>query len=122
MVEHNFQFLQLAVFGSARNKSAFSEEDKKKYLESWSRPGAILAGVNYYRAFPRSYKGSGIIKVPTLVIWGLGDIFLLPKQLDRMPEFVRNLKIIKIEHSSHWIIQDEPDRVTAEIVEFINTI
>ena len=120
LLENNYQFLQLAVFAGPRNQKAFSKEDKEKYFAAWSQPSAVLAGVNYYRAFPHTYKGSGIIDVPTLVIWGLKDMFLLPLQLERMSELVKNLKIIRCENGSHWILHDEPDLVVAEIKTFIN--
>lgn len=117
--ENNFQFLQLAVFAGARNPKAFTKEDKKRYFEAWSQPGAITAGVNYYRAFPTSYKGTGMIDVPTLVIWGMRDIFLRPKLLDRIPEFVKDLRVVRIEDSSHWILHDAPLDVIKLIKDFM---
>ena len=119
LIENNYQGLQLAVFSGSRNRKAFDKEDRKRYISAWSQPGAITAGVNYYRAFRPPYKGDGIIKVPTLVIWGMKDIFLLPKLLDNLDDFVSDLKIIRSEKSSHWILQDDPDLVIKSIKQFI---
>ncbi|MHA1145602.1 MAG: alpha/beta fold hydrolase [Candidatus Helarchaeota archaeon] len=119
LLENDFQGLQLAVFAGPRNRKAFSKEDRKRYFDAWSRPGAISAGVNYYRAFPYSYKGTGIIKVPTLVIWGMKDIYLLPQQLIHMSDYVENLKIIRSEKSTHWILHDDPALVVQSMRDFI---
>jgi len=50
LMDNDFQFLKMVVFGMVKKKNAISEFDKEKYIESWSQPGAINAGLNYYRA------------------------------------------------------------------------
>ncbi|MBA7656734.1 Haloalkane dehalogenase [subsurface metagenome] len=110
LFENNFQALQLSVFGTAKNKKAFSEFDKEKYIEAWSQPGALTGGVNYYKA-NRSYEEwSGIINVPTLVIFGMKDIFVLPKVLEGLEDFIKDLKIVRIEELNYdtydWIFTD----------------
>lgn len=116
--ENDYQGLKLAIFGTANRKS-FSKEDKKEYLKAWSQPNAIRSGIYYYTAFNKPYEGSGMIKMPTLIIWGMKDMFLLPKILDGFPTYVQNLKIIKIEKSTHWVMHDAPDLVIKSIREFL---
>jgi len=119
LFENNFQALQLSVFGTAKNKKAFSEFDKEKYIEAWSQPGALTGGVNYYRA-NRSYEEwSGIINVPTLVIFGMKDIFVLPKVLKGLENFIKDLKIVRIENASHWVMHDDPELVNSSIQSFL---
>lgn len=119
LFENNFQALQLSVFGTAKNKKAFSEFDKEKYIEAWSQPGALTGGVNYYRA-NRSYEEwSGIINVPTLVIFGMKDIFVLPKVLEGLEDFIKDLKIVRIENASHWVMHDDPELVNSSIQSFL---
>lgn len=119
LFENNFQALQLSVFGTAKNKKAFSEFDKEKYIEAWSQPGALTGGVNYYKA-NRSYEEwSGIINVPTLVIFGMKDIFVLPKVLEGLEDFIKALKIVRIENASHWVMQDDPELVNSSIQSFL---
>ncbi|TFF89354.1 MAG: alpha/beta hydrolase [Promethearchaeota archaeon] len=117
--QNNYQGLKLAVFGSA-NKNSFSQKDKNKYLRAWSQPGAIKSGIYYYTAFDMPYEAAGIIKVPTLIIWGMKDMFLLPKLLEGISDYVKDLKIVKSEKSTHWILHDDPDFVIENIREFIN--
>lgn len=120
LVRNDFQLLKFAVFGNARKKDAFTEFDKQKYIEAWSKAGAILGGVNYYRA-NTSFEGwSGIIKVPTLVMHGMKDSYVKPGVLEGLDEYVKDLTIVKSEESSHWILQDDPELVVSNIRKFIS--
>lgn len=99
-----------------------SEFDMEKYVEAWAQPGAIQAGLHYYRAsvkdtFTASWDGS--IKVPTLVMHGMNDIALTPKIVDGLEEYVKDLKIVKIENATHWVMKDAPEKVNSSIKEFI---
>ncbi len=116
---HDFQMLKFAVFQNSREKDAFSEDDKARYMEAWSQPNALKASTNYYRA-NRSYEGwSGMIEVPTLVIFGMKDTYIKPLVLENLSEYVPNLKIVKSERSSHWVMHDDPHTVISSIKEFI---
>ena len=123
LIDQDFQFLKLVVFGMPKKKNAISEFDKEKYVEAWSQPGAINAGLNYYRATFKSMSETGdwtgIINVPTLVIHGMKDIALTPKILEGLSDYVKDLKIVRVENASHWVMVDEPEVVISSIKEFI---
>jgi len=119
LLENNYQVLQLTIFGTASNRKAFTKEDKEIYMKAWAQPNAIISGVNYYKAFSGENQGTGLIKVPTLDIWGMKDIFILPVQLENLPKYVNDLKIIRSENASHWIMYDDPQLVINNIKEFI---
>ncbi len=119
LLDNDYQVLQLTIFGMVKNKKAFTSKDKELYLNAWAEPNAIISGVNYYKAFSKGYKGSGLIEVPTLVLWGMKDMYLLPIQLEDLPKYVKNLKIIHIENASHWIMHDDPQHVIKEIKDFV---
>jgi len=117
--KNDYQMLKFAVFQNTRNKEAFSKEDKEKYLEAWAQPNALKTSVNYYRANRRYNEWSGIIKVPTLVIFGMKDTYIKPLVLEGLSEYVNNLKIVKDAQSSHWIMHDNPELVVSSIREFL---
>jgi len=119
LLQNDMMGLKAAVFGTTRKRGAFTEEDKQKYIESWSQPNSILSGVNYYRANRSIEQSSGVIKVPTLVIHGMKDNFVRPTVLEGLSEFVTNLQIVKAEKSSHWVMHDEPELVTSSIKDFV---
>ena len=114
VIENDFYWLKQAVF--TKN---FSDFDKEKYIEAWAQPGAIEAGVNYYRANMSFEQLTGIIKVPTLVIWGMKDVALTPQLLDGLGDYVNDLQIERNENATHWITHDEPEFVASKIREFI---
>lgn len=124
LMANDFQFLKLVVFGMPKKKNVLSEFDKEKYIEAWSQPGAINAGLNYYRAAVKSMFGggdwTGIINVPTLVIHGMKDIALTPRILEGLSDYVKDLKIVRIENASHWVMVDEPEVVISSVKEFIS--
>jgi len=116
LFEDDYKWLKWAVFSG--KKKDFTNFDKEQYLNAWKLPDAILCGVNYYRA-NTSYKDwSGQITVPTLVIHGMQDIAVLSTVLDGLPEYVDDLKIIRAENSSHWVMHDEPELVISSFKEF----
>lgn len=119
LYEDDYRTLKKAVFEDMFSKTNFTEFDKEKYIEAWSQPGAILGGVNYYRANTSFDEWTGIIELPTLVIWGMKDVALLPQQLEGLSDYVKNLKIVRSENSSHWITHDDPDLIVSSIKEFI---
>ncbi|MBW2092830.1 MAG: alpha/beta fold hydrolase, partial [Deltaproteobacteria bacterium] len=51
--ENNYARLFMAMLGNRGGANySLSLEDKKKYVQAWSQPGALTGGLNYYRAAP----------------------------------------------------------------------
>jgi len=121
LLKNDMMGLKAAVFGTTRRKDAFTEEDKRLYIESWSQPNSILRAVNYYRANRNITESVGVIEVPTLVIHGMKDNFVRPLVLDGLEELVKDLKIVRVERSSHWVMHDAPEIVCSSIKEFIKS-
>jgi epoxide hydrolase 4 len=110
----------------------FSDEDRRMYLEAWSRPGGLTGGLNWYRAArvgppsadapARSLVDVGqlpVIEVPTLVIWGEQDRALTTGNLDGLDQHVRNLTIRRVPDGTHWVVHEQPELITREIRAFI---
>ncbi len=133
--ENNYAGLMAALsqFGS---KWEMTQEDRLRYNEAWSRPGALTGGLNYYRASPLypptskddEEKIKGImnlphemleVKIPTLVIWGEQDQALLSGNLEGLGEYVGDLTIKRIPDGSHWVIHEQPELVNSLIREFL---
>ncbi len=120
LTQNDYMMLKVAVFENVRNKGAFTAFDKQKYIEAWSQPDAIDCGINYYRKNLRFDDLTGIIKVPTLVIHGMKDSYVKPGVLEGLSDYVKDLKIVKIENASHWVMHDNPELVNSSINEFIS--
>jgi pimeloyl-ACP methyl ester carboxylesterase len=132
---NNYAMLVQVVLGEGLKNGVFTEEDKKAYIEAWSRPGALTGGLNYYRAArvgppaegekePANFAGampSLEVKVPTLVIWGEKDTALLTGNLEGLDKYVPNLTIKRIPDGTHWVIHEKPALVNGYIREFISS-
>jgi epoxide hydrolase 4 len=96
-------------------------EVKKKYIEAFKRSD-LEAMLNYYkRNYPREpYKEdtSPVVKVkmPVLMIHGLGDPALLPGALNNTWEWLESdLTLVTIPKAGHFVQQDASDMVTRSI-------
>jgi epoxide hydrolase 4 len=113
------------VFDEAR-PGAFTPQDIERYVEAWSQPGAARAMINYYRAAMRQTPGRAEARIrrvdaPTLVIWGERDRYLGAELAEPDPADVPNLeRLVRLDEASHWVHQDEPERVNELLVEFFS--
>lgn len=120
-------------FGGHTDLAAIPPEERAHYLADWSRPGALTAMLNWYRAsgivVPAPGEAAELpawtkapfpsITMPTLVIWGLKDKALLPVQLDGLYELVDDITLSATADAGHFIPWEHPDFVIAEIRDFI---
>jgi pimeloyl-ACP methyl ester carboxylesterase len=112
---------------------AFGQDDAAAYIAAWSQSGALTGGLNYYRASPL-YPPVGddpgakalhldpaefIVRVPTMVVWGMRDQALLPCILDGMEACVPDLRVERLPEVSHWVMHEQPQRLNALIRDFI---
>ena len=108
------------------NKDMFPPEVTEVYRANASRPGALSAMINYYRALfrfppklPINERSSKNITVPTLLIWGEQDLALSKHLADATDAYVDNLTIQFIPEGSHWIQQDCPEEVNRILSNFL---
>ena len=116
VIKDGYKWLKWAVFSGS--KKDFTDFDKGQYLSAWAQPGAILGGVNYYKANTSFKDFTGKITVPTLVIHGMKDVAVLSSVLDGLSDYVDDLKIVRVEDSSHWVMHDQPELVISSFKDF----
>jgi epoxide hydrolase 4 len=131
--ENNFARLRkMTLDGWGRGEPHTAE--LAAYMEAWSQPGALTGSLNYYRASPlyppigddpgatalRLDPASFMVRVPTMVVWGMRDQALLPGVLDGMGECVPDLRLERLAEASHWVMHEQPERLNALVREFIS--
>lgn len=130
LAANDYAALVQSVLADGLKTGVFSEEDKAAYLEAWSQPGALTGGLNYYRASrlgrpaaegEQTSRPFASVRVPTLVIWGEKDPFLLTGNLDGLEEFVPNLTVRRVPDASHWVVHEKKALVNAWIREFLDS-
>ena len=112
--------------------SNVSAQDRAAYLDEWGQPGAITAMLNWYRATPMQVPGMDempprpafldapfpVIKMPTLMLWGMKDPALLPCQLEGLDALVSDLTIARID-CGHFTPWEAPEAVNAAMRSFL---
>jgi pimeloyl-ACP methyl ester carboxylesterase len=117
----DFAALRRSMAGTAR-ATIFSEEDFARYRAAWSRPGALTAMLNWYRALVRSTRSvqRERIRVPVRLIWGDRDAFL-----DRGLAEVglalceKGGEAFHLPEATHWVQHEEPERVNRLLADFL---
>lgn len=112
------------TFRSADPDSAWlSDEDIQRYVAAISRPGALTAALSYYRQLvrrgPIALGVARIIHAPTLVLWGEQDPYLGVHLLDGLNAWAPDLRIVRFADAGHWLNQQLPEAVNAQIVAFL---
>jgi pimeloyl-ACP methyl ester carboxylesterase len=132
MSANNFAMMQETILGEGMRQGYISEADRKAYVEAWSQPGALTGGLNYYRAAEVGPGGGGHeafktkhpvasfeVKMPTLVIWGEKDPYILTGNLDGLERYVPQLTVERIPDATHWVVHEKPARVNELIRDFL---
>jgi pimeloyl-ACP methyl ester carboxylesterase len=94
------------------------------YARAFAPPGALTAALNYYRAAFRGGPAGArtavrTIDVPTLLIWGDRDPYLVRGLAEGLEAWVTNLRVEHLPAATHWVQHDEPARVNALLVEHL---
>jgi pimeloyl-ACP methyl ester carboxylesterase len=124
LVRHaDWRLLRRVLERDAR-PGAFAPEDLARYIEAWSRPGAVTAMLNYYRAGVRRTEAAARARIRpvtarALVVWGERDRYLGIELSEPDRRDVPNLeRVVRLPCASHWVHHDEPERVGRLLVEF----
>jgi pimeloyl-ACP methyl ester carboxylesterase len=100
--------------------------DLERYLQDLSRPGALTASLNWYRAnlaprMPGAVLEVPPVRVPTLGVWSTKDHYLDGERMQESGAFVQApWRHEVIEGASHWIPLDAPDRLNALLLDWLH--
>jgi pimeloyl-ACP methyl ester carboxylesterase len=114
----NFKILEKSMISSA-NKNTFSRQEMIAYKTAWRNPGAVKAMINWYRAYKYSQPALKRISIPTLILWGKKDKFLLPEMAEKSNLLCSKGKLILIEDATHWLHHEKVAKVNQLIQNFL---
>ncbi len=106
-------------------------QKQAEYIEAWSAPGALTGMLNWYRASPLlvPHPGETVdpakvlkldpallrVRMPHLLIWGMGDRALLPVSRATLADYCDDLTVREIDGADHWVVHQR----TAEVIGLI---
>jgi pimeloyl-ACP methyl ester carboxylesterase len=108
-------------------------DERQRYIDDWSRPGALTAMLNWYRASqivvptPGEHaampawveRGVPRLHIPVRVIWGLEDKALLPIQLEGIGEVGDDVEVFPLKGVGHFAPWEAPDQVAEALAPFL---
>jgi pimeloyl-ACP methyl ester carboxylesterase len=114
----------------AHAPDAFDEDDIAAWVDTFSAPGNVQGGFNWYIA-----SGPGRldlirhgapklprIEVPTCLRWGASDPILKVEWADRLGEYFADCDFAPVEDAGHFVAYERPDVAVAEITEFFSRL
>lgn len=108
-----------------------TDELRTRYRDVWDR--SLTGGLNWYRASPlrpprpEDPAAANItlapemlkVDLPTLVLWAMEDVALLPELVEGLEAYVPRLTLEKVEGASHWIVHERPALVIDRLAAFL---
>lgn len=101
--------------------------DMANWIADLSRPGALTAGLNWYRANQhparelRARSEVPAVQAPTLGLWSDGDRYLVEEGMQRSAEFVPgSWHYERVEHASHWMQLDQPEIINRLLLQHLS--
>jgi pimeloyl-ACP methyl ester carboxylesterase len=100
--------------------------EAKQWIADLSRPGALVAALNWYRANAHPERSVAdvplpVIQAPTLGVWSTGDLHLVEGPMRDSGQFVApgRFRYVRVEDAGHWLMLDRPDFVNAMLRDFL---
>ncbi|MGI3170469.1 alpha/beta fold hydrolase [Pseudooceanicola sp. C21-150M6] len=122
----------LKLFAEGMDMSWMGPERATAYIAEWSKPGRLRGMVNWYRASPVVVPLPGEtapvpdlpveklrVRMPHLLIWGLGDRALLPVSTEGLEAYCEDLTRVEVADADHWIAHQKPDFVATTIRDWL---
>jgi pimeloyl-ACP methyl ester carboxylesterase len=127
----DFAYLTAMFSTDGRRPDWLDDTALAEYRAAWSRAGAVASGLNYYKA-TTLYPGNEaqlaevadanvdafVLRMPTLVLWGMQDRYLLAGCLDGLAQFAPEMQLRTYDDASHWIVHEMPERINSMIENF----
>ena len=113
--------------------SFFTGEDRSAYHQAWAEAGSLDGMLAWYQREAlgpaegmKPARGdyapeavSQIVKVPTLVIYGDGDVYTRPASHRGLDAYVTDLTFETLAGASHWLCDEQPETVNRLIRKFV---
>ena len=128
---NDFASVERSFKGAPGNKGAFTDTDIAVYKKALREPNALTSGINYYRAnfttlfFKQKGESEELrddrVRVPTLLIYGEQDSYIVPETLKDVNRFVdAPYREARFKNYGHWIQNEAPAEVNAELESFLD--
>lgn len=95
--------------------------DTDRWIANLSRPGALTAALNWYRATGGGAAGPPRpVECPVLGIWSDGDAYLTEYPLRSSGQRIKGpFEYVRVTGASHWLMVDRPAEINERLLAFL---
>ena len=107
-------------FGGTRTESPFTDAQIDEFARTYSRPQVLTGGFELYRTLDedeRDNAAAAPISVPTMLMTAEGTLASIRAQTE--PRMVNIARAVEVPGSGHWLPEENPAFVTAELLAFL---
>jgi pimeloyl-ACP methyl ester carboxylesterase len=120
---NNYRLIEEILTATTSKPGTFSQADIQVFKEACAQPGALTAGINYYRANlglnNQLQQFQDPVKVPTLFIYGEKDFAILPETVKDLKKYVDSAyQEVRLPDCGHWVQQEAPEAVNQALMAF----
>ena len=108
----------------------YTEEMEQEFRRGLSTPGAVDAGINWYRAnvppvdeiTPEDYwpGEQASTDVPALLVWGDSDLTFVDSFIDDLPTYATDLEVFRLPEVGHSPMYEKPNEVNEKLLQFLS--
>lgn len=97
----------------------FTDANLEAYRQAWSKPGAMTAMLNWYRAYAQrpSPLPPPRVTVPTTVIWGMRDFALRGVMAAESVALCDDGELIEMPGNTHWVLHEAAEAINTMLIE-----
>ena len=107
---------------AADKTRSIPEVDRQAYTQEYARPGRMAAGFAYFESFPKTATDFAELAkrsspIPVLSIGGAKSLGVALGEQAKL--IAPNVKVIVLEDTGHWILEERPRETISALVDFL---
>jgi pimeloyl-ACP methyl ester carboxylesterase len=115
--------LKTGQSGTTSLSKMLTPADLAVYVSQFRQSG-FLNPLRWYRNVERNWKWNQKVKgskvtVPALMVTAENDYILTPSMTNGMDKHIDQLKLVHVEESSHWIMQQQPAKCSKILCDWL---
>ncbi|KDN18705.1 alpha/beta hydrolase [Amycolatopsis rifamycinica] len=108
------------AFGGTSDRSPFTGAEIDEYTRTYRRPEVLSGGFELYRALDKDVRdtvAAAPVRVPALLLTAQGQLDAIRATVT--PRVTNIVRAVDVPHAGHWLVEENPAFVTAELVRFL---
>jgi pimeloyl-ACP methyl ester carboxylesterase len=111
-----------SAFGGTADRSPFTDAEVDEYARTYRKPSALSGGFELYRTLDRDVRdttAAAPVATPALLLTAQGQADAIRgTAATRMTNIVR---AVDVPRAGHWLVEENPEFVTAELLRFLTS-